>query len=316
MFAVVLYLLPLVLTRSPYVLFALTLTLCYAIPAIGAQSAARLHRPGFARPHGVRRHRRLCHRAADEERHCPASRRRSWPATIAAGLVGALVGIPCLRLRSHFFIIVTLAVGLMLYLLFNNLDWLTGGAAGLPGRAAAGPDRSRLRDRRSTPAGRVLFPCGDRCFCWSSLCNTPSSHSDFGRSLAAIRQDETLAREPRRRRVRPQTDDLRAFGGDCRSRRRPAGRVPARGRAAILRISGKHQSRADRHRRRRRLVVWAARSARCCSSRLPEVLRVADDLRLVLFGAALLALALFAPRGLCGLGCVRNSASFAAMTPR
>ena len=43
-----------------------------------------------------------------------------------------LVGLPCLRLRSHFFIVVTLAVGVILYTLFNNLDWLTGGAEGLP----------------------------------------------------------------------------------------------------------------------------------------------------------------------------------------
>jgi branched-chain amino acid transport system permease protein len=34
---------------------------------------------------------------------------------------------------------------------------------------------------------------------------------------------------------------------------------------------------------------------------LPEALRVADTFRMVLFGAALLALALFAPRGLWGL---------------
>jgi branched-chain amino acid transport system permease protein len=34
---------------------------------------------------------------------------------------------------------------------------------------------------------------------------------------------------------------------------------------------------------------------------LPELLRVADTLRLIVFGALLVLLALFAPRGICGL---------------
>ena len=34
---------------------------------------------------------------------------------------------------------------------------------------------------------------------------------------------------------------------------------------------------------------------------IPEVLRVANELRLIVFGAILVLLALYAPRGVCGL---------------
>ena len=69
-----LYLLPFVVRRlSLRCCSSMTLTLCYAMPAIGAQFAARLHGPGVARPYGVRRRRRLHHRASDEERHRAAS---------------------------------------------------------------------------------------------------------------------------------------------------------------------------------------------------------------------------------------------------
>ena len=53
-FAVILYLLPLALAASPYVLFALTLTLCYAIPAmalnllLGYTGLVSLGHMGFA----------------------------------------------------------------------------------------------------------------------------------------------------------------------------------------------------------------------------------------------------------------------------
>ena len=53
-FAVILYLLPLAVAASPYVLFALTLTLCYAIPAmalnllLGYTGLVSLGHMGFA----------------------------------------------------------------------------------------------------------------------------------------------------------------------------------------------------------------------------------------------------------------------------
>jgi branched-chain amino acid transport system permease protein len=123
---------PFIFAAQPYVLHVLTLTLCYAIPAIavnllfGYTGLVSLGHMGFA---GVGAYTTAL-----------LMKSAGWPfiaalgaGAVGAGLIGLLVGIPCLRLRSHFFIIVTLAVGMILYTLFNNLDWLTGGAEGLPG---------------------------------------------------------------------------------------------------------------------------------------------------------------------------------------
>ena len=137
-FAAGLYLLAFVFANSPYVLFVMTLTLCYAIPAmalnllLGYTGLVSLGHMGFAGAGAYVTAFLMKKGLAPFPLSLAAG-------TLAAGLVGALVGAPCLRLRSHFFIIVTLAVGMMLFLLFNNLDWLTGGAAGLPGIPRPGP---------------------------------------------------------------------------------------------------------------------------------------------------------------------------------
>ena len=75
--------------------------------------------------------------------------------------MGLLVGMPCLRLRSHFFIIVTLAVGVILYTLFNNLDALTGGAEGLPGIPRPQPLDLGVAGDRFPPAAGLLLAGAD-----------------------------------------------------------------------------------------------------------------------------------------------------------
>src|SRR5262249_45200496 len=129
---VLLYLLPVIAPGELYALHILTLALCYAVPAIGLNllfgytGLVSLGHMGFA---GVG-----AYTAALLMKHGIAGFVPALAAgAIMAGAVGLLVGLPCLRLRSHFFIVVTLAVGVILYTLFNNLDWLTGGAEGLPG---------------------------------------------------------------------------------------------------------------------------------------------------------------------------------------
>ena len=160
MFAVVLYLLPLVLARSPYVLFALTLTLCYAIPAmalnllLGYTGLVSLGHMGFA---GIGAYVTALLMKNGIASFAPAI----VAGTIVTGLVGALVGIPCLRLRSHFFIIVTLAVGIDTLSAVQQSGLADRRRRRASGRAASGPDQSWLRDHRSTSAGWVLFPCRD-----------------------------------------------------------------------------------------------------------------------------------------------------------
>ena len=54
-------------------------------------------------------------------------------AAVLSGMVGLLVGAVCLRLRSHYFAIVTLAFALIMELVCINWVDLTGGPMGMPG---------------------------------------------------------------------------------------------------------------------------------------------------------------------------------------
>jgi branched-chain amino acid transport system permease protein len=54
-------------------------------------------------------------------------------AFIAAGIFGALVGIPSLRLRDDYFVIATFAFQIITFSILNNLVDFTGGPLGLPG---------------------------------------------------------------------------------------------------------------------------------------------------------------------------------------
>lgn len=53
-------------------------------------------------------------------------------AGLAAALFGFILGLPSMRTRTHHLALVTLAVGLIIYICLNNFSW-TGGANGVPG---------------------------------------------------------------------------------------------------------------------------------------------------------------------------------------
>ncbi len=296
--AVILYLLPLALAASPYVLFALTLTLCYAIPAmalnllLGYTGLVSLGHMGFA---GIGAYVTAVLMKNGIAPFAPAI----VAGTIAAGLVGAVIGVPCLRLRSHFFIIVTLAVGLMLYLLFNNLDWLTGGAAGLPGVPRPGPINLgfAIVDPRR-PAGFYFLAV--TIFLLVFIVQYALVYSDFGRSLAAIRQDETLAASrgvdvfAHKLTIFALSAAIAGLGGGLQVEFLRAAAPQSYGflenvNLVLIVIVGGAGS------------LFGPTLGALLFIALPEVLRVADTYRMILFGAALLALALFAPRGLWGL---------------
>ncbi len=294
----ILYLLPVIAPGELYGLHVLTLALCYAVPAIGLNllfgytGLVSLGHMGFA---GVG-----AYTAALLMKNGIAGFVPSLTAgALVAAAVGLLVGLPCLRLRSHFFIVVTLAVGVILYTLFNNLDWLTGGAEGLPGIPRPQPlDLGVMVVDFRRPQG----------FYWLALTVFAAIftvqylivRSDFGRSLAAILQDETVAA---------------ARGVDVFAHKLVIFTISA----AIAGVGGA-------------LNVTFLRAAAPLSFELlesinlvvivilggagfllgplvgavlfialPEALRVAHELRLVAFGAILVLLALYAPRGVCGL---------------
>ncbi len=291
-------LLPVLAPGQPYVLQVLTVTMCSVVPAIGLNlvfgyaGLVSLGHMGFAGVGGY---------AAGI-----LMKSAGWgflPALGAgaglAGMVGVLVGLPCLRLRSHFFIIVTLAVGLILHTLFNNLDWLTGGAEGLPG----------IPRPRPVTVGGVRVAAGTAVgFYWLALAVTVGAflvqwavvRSPFGRALAAIRQDETMAAA---RGVDVFAHKLAVFGLSAAI----AGAGGAL-RVSFLRVAA--PSSFDLAESVNLVAVVILGGAGYLAGpvvgallfvALPEVLRVAAQARLFVFGAALVALALFAPRGVLGL---------------
>jgi branched-chain amino acid transport system permease protein len=54
-------------------------------------------------------------------------------AMLVTGLIGALVGLPSLKVRSHYLAIVTIGLGQVINILMLNLEDLTGGALGIGG---------------------------------------------------------------------------------------------------------------------------------------------------------------------------------------
>ena len=54
-------------------------------------------------------------------------------AIVAAGIFGAIIGIPSLRLKDDYFVIATFAFQIIIFSALNNLVDFTGGPLGLPG---------------------------------------------------------------------------------------------------------------------------------------------------------------------------------------
>ena len=187
----------------------------------------------------------------------------------------------------------------MLFLLFNNLDWLTRRCGrffpGCPGLVRS----TRVR-RRSIHAARGFYFVATTVFLVVFVIQYAIVHSDFGRSLAAIRQDEIPRLQAAASTFFAHKLMIFGVGGNCRSRRRTAGRVSARGRASIVRVLEDVD-----------LVLIASLSgaparcsdlalARCCLSRCRRhCASLTNSDGAVRRG--LLALALFAPGGLWGL---------------
>src|SRR2546428_6033606 len=116
---------------QPYVLHVIALSCLYAIPAIGLNvmlgytGLVSLGHMGFA---GIG--------AYTAAVLMVDAKLGFWLAlliaTLVAGGAGFAVGAVCLRFCSHFFMIVTLAFGLLLHSVMNNWDSVTRGGAGVP----------------------------------------------------------------------------------------------------------------------------------------------------------------------------------------
>ena len=118
-----------------------------------------------------------------------------WPPLVAlsfsallASLAAILIGLPTLRLRGHYLAMATLALGLIVYDLAVQLDWLTAGFLGISGIPAFGLGPWKLRgDNQYYYFIWLLVGLG----LWVYV---RVVHSRVGRALGAIAGDEAAAR--------------------------------------------------------------------------------------------------------------------------
>ncbi|TKD71296.1 branched-chain amino acid ABC transporter permease [Pseudalkalibacillus hwajinpoensis] len=110
-------------------------------------------------------------------------------AVVITALAGALVGVIALRTKSHFFAIYTMCVGVIIYLLIDKWDSLTGGVRGLIGISAPGNIGPITFDTLTSQYYLALSFLALTIFiCYRIV------HSLLGRTFIAIRNSEELAK--------------------------------------------------------------------------------------------------------------------------
>ncbi|MGH8740263.1 MAG: branched-chain amino acid ABC transporter permease [Burkholderiales bacterium] len=282
----------------PYLLHVLALSCIYAIPAIGLN--VMLGYTGLVS---------LGHMAfAGIGAYTAAvlmvdAKLGFWPAlgaaTLAAGAAGFAVGAICLRFRTHYFMIVTLAFGLLLHQVMNNWDEVTRGAAGFPGIPRPAPLALGEWTHSFGPlAGfyRLALTGLLAAFAVQWLI----VRSDFGKVLSAIRQDEKLAAFKGANTMLYKTavfaagSAIAGFGGVffvsfLRAASPDSFTLAESINMVLIVIIGGAGSLAGP-------IVGAL-----VYIGVPELLRAANELRLVVFGVLLILITLFAPQGLAGL---------------
>lgn len=108
-------------------------------------------------------------------------------AVLLSALLGALVGVPSLRIRDDYFVIASFAFQVITFNVLNNWVSFTGGPMGLPGIPQ--PTLFGLQ-----VSSHLEFLILVTVFCASTLWLTHRIvRSPFGRVLKAIREDEVFA---------------------------------------------------------------------------------------------------------------------------
>lgn len=112
----------------------------------------------------------------------------------AAAVAGLIVGLPALRLKGHYFSVVTFITGIIATILMTNLVGLTRGPMGLPGIPFASVELFGFSHTFRSIVFKVGFYYLALAFALLALLlRWRLSRSRFGRSLAAIKGDENLA---------------------------------------------------------------------------------------------------------------------------
>lgn len=220
-------------------------------------------------------------------------------ATFSAGLAGALIGLVCFRFRGHFFMIVTLAFGLMLHAVMNNWDAVTRGAAGFAGIPRPSPIHWGDSVFSFGPLNHFYYVAlGLACLAFVVQYGVVNSH--LGRILGAIRQDEPLARSRGVNTLLYKTvifalgTGLAGMGGVLQ--------------VCFLRVAAPASFTMQESINMVLIVIIGGAGSLVGPALgallyvgLSEILRIANEWRLVVFGFLLVLITLYAPTGLAGL---------------
>lgn len=115
-------------------------------------------------------------------------------AVVFAGLAGLIVGIPALRLKGHYFSVITFIVGIIITILMTNLDDLTRGPMGLTGIPFVKINLFGVDHTFRTIINKVGYYYFVLGFAVLALwLRWRIGKSRFGRALTAIKGDENLA---------------------------------------------------------------------------------------------------------------------------
>lgn len=111
---------------------------------------------------------------------------------VVSGLFGALIGYPSLRLRGHYFVIVTFICGIIFTLFFTNLVSITKGPMGIPGIPTP---QINIGGSSIHFGSKVAYYYLVLTFIFLFVyVKYRLKHSKMGRALIAIREDEDLGK--------------------------------------------------------------------------------------------------------------------------
>jgi branched-chain amino acid transport system permease protein len=125
-----------------------------------------------------------------------------WPGVLIGGSVAALFGLilgfPCMRTKDYYLSLVTIAFGLIIYLLLNNLSW-TGGPNGIPNIPPLSIGSHSFKDPIQVPGLQLPFQANYYYLVMALLAFAMFvayrlHHSGTGLTWNAIREDELAAR--------------------------------------------------------------------------------------------------------------------------
>jgi ABC-type branched-subunit amino acid transport system permease subunit len=220
-----------------------------------------------------------------------------WLGLVWAGLINALValaiGYPALRTNRHAFVIVTLAFALLVTLVARDWVGLTRGPLGIPGL----PPPSLLGTELKTPPLFYWLAYGYAVLALGflhALCT-----SRIGRTLVAIKQNETLARAQG---ISPMPYKLAAFAVG-------AGITGIGGGIYAFHLKIIDPLFLDFYYMQTFLIMviiggagsfWGVVVAAILMSTLPEMLRFSADFRMIIYGGVLLVAVLLMPNGVGG----------------